>query len=271
MKKLLFVLILIFGFIYVLVNNFTTAHETSTGYFNNYLVFEPDIYDSTNEYPLLFMLHGYSGDYKQWSEIVDLQNYANQCKFIIVCPDGHYDSWYVDSPILKESQFETYFFNTLVPDIFNKYNIDTTNVFITGLSMGGHGAINLFLDHPGFFKSAGSTSGILDILPFPDKWGIKNVLGDQKNNFENWIKHSAIYNLDKITDLNKSIIVDCGTEDFAFDVNKRFRDSCTVHGIDLTFIQSHGNHSREYWAKSIIKHFEFFRRIVEDQKDRTIE
>ncbi len=45
--------------------------------------------------------------------------------------------------------------------------------------MGGHGAINLFLNHPGFFKSAGSTSGILDLLPFPDNWGIKNVLGDQ--------------------------------------------------------------------------------------------
>ena len=195
MKKSLFPLFFTFTFIYVSAINLTTFHQVYSGYFNNYLVFKPDNYDSNNKYPLLFMLHGHGGDYKQWSEIIDLQHYANQYNFIIVCPDGHYDSWYVDSPILKESQFETYFFYTLVPDIFNNYKTDSANIFITGLSMGGHGAINLFLNYPGFFESAGSTSGILDLLPFPGNWGIKNVLGDQKNYYENWIKHSAIYNL----------------------------------------------------------------------------
>ncbi len=47
------------------------------------------------------MLHGHSGDYKQWSEIVDLKYYANKYNFLIVCPDGNFDSWYVDSPILN--------------------------------------------------------------------------------------------------------------------------------------------------------------------------
>ena len=168
------------------------------------------------------------------------------------------DSWYVDSPILKESKFETYFFNDLVSEIFNKYKIDSANVFITGLSMGGHGAINLLLNHPKFFKSAGSTSGILDLLPFADNWSIKNVLGDQEKFNSNWIQNSAIYNLDKIKDLDKTIIVDCGYQDFAYDVNRRFRDSCEAKGIKLTFIESQGNHSSYYWEKSIIKHFEFF-------------
>lgn len=234
--------------------------------FKNNLIFLPENYSAEKKYPLLFTLHGHGADYKQWSEIADLQQYSDNCNFIIVCPDAHYDSWYVDSPLLKESQFESYLFNDLVPEIFSKYNIDSNNIFITGLSMGGHGAINLFLNHPQFFKSAGSTSGILDLLPFPDNWGIKDVLGDQEKHRENWIKHSAIYNLDKIKNLDKKFIVDCGTEDFAFDVNRRFRDSCAALGININFIQTSGNHSYDYWAKSIVKHFEFFKEMVKSKE-----
>jgi len=260
MKKIILLLVSVLIYAIAVSSCFSPKHPQ--GYFGNYLTFKPDNYDSDKKYPLILMLHGHSGDYTQWSDIADLQQYADKYNFIIVCPDGNYDSWYIDSPILKESQFESYFFNDLVPEIFGNYSVDSNNIFITGLSMGGHGAINLFLNHPQFFKSAGSTSGILDLLPFPTNWEIKNVLGNQERYRDNWIKHSAIYNLDKIKDLNKNFIVDCGTEDFAYDVNRRFRDSCEVKGIKLKFIQTAGDHSYEYWAKSIINHFEFFKEMV---------
>ena len=266
MKKFLIPLVLLLFLSFILIKNFTNSHEDYCTYFKNHRVFVPCNYDPNEKYPLLFMLHGYGADYTQWNEIIDLKSYATKYGFIIVCPDGLFDSWYVDSPILKESQFETYFFNNLMPEIFRKYKIDSTNIFITGLSMGGHGAINLFLSHPQFFKSAGSTSGILDLLPFPNNWGIKNILGDQENHRQNWIKYSAINNLTYIKNLDKKIIVDCGTEDFAFDVNRRFRDSCVTHGININFIQTAGNHSYDYWAKSIINHFEFFAKMAKENK-----
>ncbi len=249
-------------FIYSIAVSSCFSPEHPQDYFGNYLVFKPNNYDSDKTYPLVFMLHGHGGDHTQWSDIADLQQYSDKYNFIIVCPDGNYDSWYVDSPILKESQFESYFFNNLVPEILGNISTDSNNVFITGLSMGGHGAINLFLNHLQFFKSAGSTSGILDLLPFPNNWGIKDVIGDQQTYRENWIKHSAIYNLDKIKNLDKKFIVDCGTEDFAYDVNRRFRDSCEAKGIKINYIQTTGDHSYEYWSKSIIKHFEFFKEMV---------
>jgi putative tributyrin esterase len=265
MKKSLLILVLGFAIIFIIVKNLGTSHDDYSKYFNQYLILKPDNYNDNQNYPLLFMLHGHAADYKQWNEIVDLKFYANKYNFIIVCPDGHYDSWYVDSPIDSTIKFESYFFNNLVPQIFNDYKIDLANIFITGLSMGGHGAINLFLNHPQFFKSAGSTSGILDLLPFPTNWEIKNVLGDQEKHRENWIKYSAIYNLDKIKNLDKKFIVDCGTEDFAYDVNRRFRDSCEVKGIKIKFIQTHGNHSYDYWAKSIPTHFKFFAELVSEK------
>lgn len=263
MKKSWLFLIIIFISIYFpvrILNESEDKHKAN----QKYLVVKPDTYSQNKKYSLLFMLHGHGGDYKQWSEIVDLKFYANKYNFIIVCPDGNYNSWYVDSPVDSSVKFESYFFNQLVPDIFNRYIIDSGNVFITGLSMGGHGAINLFLNHPYFFKSAGSTSGILDILPFPNNWGILDVLGNQKTHRDNWINYSAIYNLHKIKNLNKKLIVDCGTEDFAYDVNRRFRDSCAAHGINIKYIQTKGNHSYDYWAKSILKHFEFFAEMAKE-------
>jgi S-formylglutathione hydrolase FrmB len=264
MKKSLLILVLGLAFIYVIVKIFSTSHDDYSKYFDQYAVFKPDNYTESDKYPLLFMLHGYAADYKQWSEIADLQKYTDKYGFIIVCPDGNYDSWYIDSPIDSAVKFESYFFHKLVPEIFESYSIDKRNIFITGLSMGGHGAINLFLNHPNFFKSAGSTSGILDLTPFPDNWGINKVLGDQDQNRHNWIKHSAIYNLDKIKNLNKKFIVDCGTEDFAYDVNRRFRDSCEAKGLKLKFIQTSGDHSGYYWSKSIPAHFEFFAEMVKN-------
>jgi len=49
-------------------------------------------------YPVLYLLHGYSGNAKSWIELKpNLPEIADQNKMIIVCPDGK-NSWYWDSP-----------------------------------------------------------------------------------------------------------------------------------------------------------------------------
>ena len=84
------------------------------------LVFVPSNYNPANTYPLLFMLHGYSGNYSQWGNIVNLDSVAKTDGFIVVCPDGFYDSWYVNSPLRKNSQYEKFFFENLAPEVFSE-------------------------------------------------------------------------------------------------------------------------------------------------------
>lgn len=237
----------------LLINTDYIPHTDTT------LVFYPKDYNPDTSYPLLFMLHGYSGNYAQWSQIANLDSIASNDKFIIVCPDGFYDSWYVDSPMEKNNQYETFFFKNLVPEIFNKYKIDKKNIFITGLSMGGHGAIYFFLKHPNFFKSAGSTSGILDITSFPNNWGMPKVFGSYTLHQKRWQRYSDLYLLNGFKDKNKEIIVDCGTEDFAYKVNKALADSCKADGIPIDFISSPGKHDYNYWRRSIVRQIQFFK------------
>lgn len=222
------------------------------------LVFTPNNYKKEKKYPLVILLHGWSGNYNQWNSISNLQMYADAYNFIIACPDGFYDSWYLNNPLKKNVQWEDFFKKDFIPHLKSNFSLDTNNFFITGLSMGGHGAITLFLKNKDLFKSAGSTSGILDLTFFPERWSIKEGIGSIINFPKIWNNNSAFYLLDSLKNFNKQLIIDCGTEDFAYEVNLNFVKKCYDLGISTKFISIPGEHSGEHWKKMIAKHFEFF-------------
>lgn len=228
------------------------------------LIVTPTNYNSRQDYPLVILLHGWNGNYKQWNSITYLQDFADAYNFIIACPDGLIDSWYLNNPLKPKVQYEDFFWHDFVPYMKNSYSIDSENVFITGLSMGGHGAISLFLKNPDFFKSAGSTSGILDLTYFPDRWSIKDGIGSIKDYPNIWKNNSAIYLLDSLQNFDKKMFIDCGIEDFAYTVNLNFVKKCYDLGIDTRFISIPGDHNRKHWEKMIREHFEFFYLQIEN-------
>lgn len=265
MKKLLLSLFIILAIIscestepkvIVIESNFLPSADSV-------LIVTPENYKPEAKYPLVILLHGWSGNYLQWNSIIELQQYANSYNFIIACPDGFYDSWYLNNPQKPQLQFEDFFWNDFIGYLTNNYSVDSNNIFISGLSMGGHGAITLFLKNPDFFRSAGSTSGILDLTFFPDRWSIKNGIGSIKTYPEIWEKSSAFFLLDSLTNKDKKIIIDCGNDDFAYQVNLNFVKKCYDIGQKVNFISLPGTHSRDHWKHMIPKHFEFFYSQIE--------
>jgi len=229
-------------------------------------VFTPKSYSKNKvDYPAVVMLHGWSGNYKQWNKLMGAQKYADTYQMIIICPDGFYDCWYLNSPLKKNSQFVTFFFDKLMPDLFSKYRIDTSKLFITGLSMGGHGALNLYFSKPEFFLSAGSTSGVVDMHdPLLKKFGVPALIGEYGN--ENWTTFSAYSHVANLKGKNKKMIVDCGTEDFLYKSNNAFAAQCKELGIDIVYITQPGKHEGKYWRQSIKAHFDFFKSLINEQK-----
>lgn len=226
------------------------------------LVFKPITYTSGSNLPVIFMLHGWDGTYNQWNTSVGLDIYANDYNMIMVCPDGLHHSWYANSPVDSGMQYQDFFFEELVPTIKEIYSVDSTNFFITGLSMGGYGAISLAMKKPGIFKAAGSTSGVLDIVKFGNKWNMDEIFGDFSTKRANYEKHSPYYMLDTLTDFSTPMIVDCGTSDIVYKVNEAFSEKAKKLGLPITFISQPGNHSHEYWRMSVIDHFDFFLKHV---------
>ena len=125
------------------------------------MVITPDDYDTSKKYPVVYLLHGHSGSYIEWPKRApQLLEFADTYQMIFVSPDGNYNSWYFDSEVKPESQYETYIAEELVAFTDKAYSTikDRSGRAITGLSMGGHGALYLAFKHQDVFGAAGSMS-----------------------------------------------------------------------------------------------------------------
>ena len=76
-------------------------------------------------YPVLYLLHGGYGHYDDWikktPDTTLIQTLADQYHLIVVMPEGEIFSYYLNSPVLKESQFETYITKEVIEKIDNSY------------------------------------------------------------------------------------------------------------------------------------------------------
>jgi S-formylglutathione hydrolase FrmB len=218
------------------------------------VVIKPGDYSRDKTFPVVYLLHGYSGDQNDWIRKVPLiKEYVDMYNLIIVCPDGGFSSWYFDSPVDSSFRYETYVAKELITWIDTHYATirNKSGRAITGLSMGGHGALYLAIRHQDVFGAGGSMSGGVDITPFPDKWDIAKRLGSYAAYPERWKENSVIHLVHLLTPGSLSIIFDCGTDDFFYKVNVRLHEELLYNNIPHDFISRPGGHSWEYWTNAV--------------------
>lgn len=226
------------------------------------VVIRPVSYNENNHsFPVVYLLHGYSGSYAQWPELApQLGREADEMNIMMVCPDGGFSSWYFDSPVNPSIRYETFISSELISYIDSHYKTipDRHHRVITGLSMGGHGALYLAVRHRNIFGAAGSTSGGVDIRPFPDKWDLKKDIGDTACCKANWEKNTVINIIDSLKQGDLKIIFDCGTDDFFLQVNRSLHQKLLAMKIDHDYIERPGAHNAAYWKNSIDYQLLFF-------------
>jgi S-formylglutathione hydrolase FrmB len=232
------------------------------------VVITPDNYNSAKELPVVYLLHGYSGNHLDWiKKAAGFEKAADQYSMIIVCPDGGFASWYWNSPVDPGSQYETFISIELVSTIDAKYKTikGRTGRAITGLSMGGHGALYLAIKHQDVFGATGSMSGGVDIRPFPANWDMAKQLGTYKQQPERWEKNTVINMLNLLTPKSLSIIIDCGTDDFFFKVNENLHQQLLYRNIPHDFITRPGGHTWPYWTNAVKYQLLFLRNYFDSQ------
>ena len=258
------------------------------------LVFSPSGKEKARDLPVLFLLHGWSGNYTDWSRNKDLQKLADLNGFRIICPDGFYDSWYVDNADPGKMQWRKFFWEELWPEADRMFGLNADRTFIDGLSMGGHGAMNIFLDRPDLFRGAGSMTGVLDLRSSGgSRERIAEILGGRDINDEVCTRQSAINRLDRIalfcpssaatnraSDQNavaknsaaattgkdaakKLLVVTCGQQDTRFfEAAKDFVEKCTELNIRHISMFSPARHRWPYWCWVIDQHLNWFRQEI---------
>jgi S-formylglutathione hydrolase FrmB len=217
------------------------------------VVITPDNYANATALPVVYLLHGHGGNQRDWiSRAKGFEKAADLYNMIIVCPDGN-NSWYWDSPVDPSYKYETFVAEELVKWMDSKYKTikDRKGRGITGLSMGGHGALYLAFKHQDVFGAAGSMSGGVDIRPFPNNWDMAKRLGSYADQHEYWEKNTVINMLYLLRPNSLALVVDCGTEDFFYKVNEQLHQQLLYRNIPHDYITRPGAHNWPYWNNAI--------------------
>jgi S-formylglutathione hydrolase FrmB len=227
------------------------------------LVILPSDYQvSKPAYPVLYLLHGWSGNFSGWiNEAPQIKTLVDEYQMIVVCPDGGYDSWYLDSPIDSNIRYETHIAEELTTfiDFYYHTKKDRKARAIAGISMGGHGAMLLAIRHQDFFGAVGSMCGAMDLRPFrKNDWDLKRILGNPINKWENWEANTAINMVESAIDADLKITIDCGLGDFFLPVNRAMHQKLLAAKIEHFYNEREGEHNAAYWSNVVIEQIAFF-------------
>ncbi|KAK2751616.1 hypothetical protein FQN55_000337 [Onygenales sp. PD_40] len=234
-----------------LTHNATTTNCEMA--FNLYL--PPQAFQTpAQKVPVLIYLSGLTCTADNCSEKGFFQHGASKKGIAVLYPDtsprglnieGENDSWdfgtgagfYVNAtqaPYDKGYNMYSYVTEELPKTVFAAFEqLDSSRVSITGHSMGGHGALTLFLKNPGKYKSVSAFAPISNPINCP--WGQKAFKGYLGDNLEKWKEHDA-------TELVKkwkgplNLLVDVGTGDNFYKqgqlLPENFEQAAKEAGVD---------------------------------------
>ncbi len=217
----------------------------------DYYVYTPPGYDPTakNNYPVLYLLHGYSDDASGWSAVgranIIMDNLIAQGKakpMIVVMPLGYGTmemitaGWGVwnrqDIRDKNFSKFREALLTEVIPKVESGYRVekDRRSRAIAGLSMGGSESLLTGLNNIDKFAWVGAFSS--GGLPEPFDKDFPQL--DSKANQE-----------------LKLLWVACGTEDRLITMNRSFREWLKEKGINHTDIETPGMHTWMVWRRNL--------------------
>jgi len=226
------------------------------------VVVKPGIYKfRITKFPVVYLLHGYDGNFSNWiRKAPELKDYADKYETLIVCPEGGLSSWYFDSPVDSAFRYETHIVSELVGYIDQHYKSlpDKKYRAITGLSMGGHGALFLALRHPDVFGAAGSMSGCLDLGELKKRYEVSKRIGDTLAHAREWHDFSVINLIEKCVNTPVRIIMDCGVSDGFITANRYAHQKMLQLKIAHVYTERPGGHSWDYWRESLPYHLQYF-------------
>jgi S-formylglutathione hydrolase FrmB len=191
-------------------------------------------------------------------------------RFIIAMPEGEAFSYFLDSPVNEGSQFETYLTKEVLENIDASYRTiqNRNGRAITGLSMGGYGALYLAARNPELYCAAGSMSGALNpdlegwLLPPEAIKGLRmafaTILGSIEEHPDRYAEASVLKMDGKLKEADLALTFDCGLKDQFIDVNRELHRRLIANETPHDYTERPGGHGWPYWENSLPYHALFF-------------
>ena len=249
----------------------------------HYCVLLPDDYgtnlarDPPKPYPVLYFLHGLGQNEQAlfksggWDLIEDLRQQGKISQYLIVAPDGK-NSFFINSADGKV-RYSDFFTHEFIPFIESKYAVRKGRAgrAITGLSMGGYGALRFAFAYPELFSAVSAQSAALmtaspqelsSALQSRSQLGrlMGSPFGDPIN-IPHWKRNDpfTLARTNKAAIGNLAIYFNCGKEDdFDFEVGAQaLHRQLQSEGIKHEFHLYPGDHSPDYFLAHLGETLEF--------------
>jgi S-formylglutathione hydrolase FrmB len=252
----------------------------------HYCVYIPAGYDTgakqnpPQRYPVLYFLHGL-GDNEQtlfnsggWTLLEDLRNQHKMGDFLIVAPEGR-RSFYINSAD-GSVRYNDFFLQEFLPHIEGKYRVRPGRAgrAISGISMGGFGALRFAFAHPELFSAVSAQSAAL-ITESPQTLdsasqtgaplaGVLAAIFGKPINVPHWNENSPFVLAKKnVSALRKqSIYFNCGQDDnYGFEKGAAaMHDELQKKGVKHEYHAYPGDHSLTYFLSHFAEVMEFHSR-----------
>lgn len=233
------------------------------------IILPKDYFKTDERYKVIFLLHGYSGDHTDWINRTNLVKYLQDYSFVVVTPEAD-NSWYTNSPFVKNRNYEDYIIKELIPYVEKRYRVISTKHgrVIAGLSMGGYGAIKLALKYPHLFYYSGSFSGAFRWPSMIEKnrglltQSLKEAFGEKRS--DHWDKNDVLIIADTIKPINLPYLyISCGENDpleGLLDSNRKLVEKLQKNGVAYEYHELPGEHNWIFWDMEISN---FLKRLSE--------
>jgi len=234
-----------------------------------YMVYLPPGYDASTaaRYPTAYVLHGGSGLNTEWVDyglldVADrLMGSGEIPPFIIVLPQGDQEYW-VDHVIDKSTgangeKWGTYTAREVVPTMDSRYRTIATQAgrAIGGLSMGGHGSMQLALNFPGIWSAIAATSPSLrpeGDAPTYLGFGVEFAARDPLSLIKAKPELARQY----------TWWLDAARTDPWLRPATAIHETLTTLGIPHEWSTPPGDHSAAYWSRQVEDYLRFYASVL---------
>ena len=221
----------------------------------------------TGEPRVLYLLHGLAANASEWTRFSKIEYYAKKYNFIVIMPE-------VQRSFYCTARYGPDYFGYVADELSElcktwfRLPEARASTFIAGESMGGYGAVKVALRRPDCFAACASLSGVMDYAAMVERvrkgeW--PDVLSQELEAL-----HGTGMPPDPQEDLfqllrdwandpgRPGLLQICGTEDFLYADNLRFRDAARAAGYGHTYLEWAGEHAWPFWDVAIQRAFQYF-------------
>jgi putative tributyrin esterase len=244
-----------------------TFHSAALNRDMQYRVIMPASVPPDVNLPVLYLLHGGGGGFRDWSNYSDIGRFT-ESGFMLVMPEGH-SSYYVNAYDPAQNRYADYLVQDLVKDVEARLPAmpGRAHRAIAGVSMGGFGAVTLALKHPEIFGFAAGVSPAIDVPSRPFSLKRPGQYYQHRKIFGPWGSdhrrdNDPFYLVRKADPAQTPYLyLSCGDQEGLLPSNRKFAELLKERKFLFEFHVVHGGHNWEQWnaripewAKSLMEH-----------------